>query len=49
MKKSLLDYMPKTKKILEERKNNPKPTIEDRVEALELVMLEQIMEELEDV
>jgi hypothetical protein len=47
-KKGLLDFMPKAKTLLESLKDNPKPTIEDRIEALELVMLEQLLEGLED-
>jgi hypothetical protein len=45
--KSFLKYLPKTKELLDKAKN--KPTIEDRVEALELAMLEQITGGLEDV
>lgn len=44
---NILDYMPNTKALIEEVKN--KPTIEDRVEALESIILEQLMEGLKDV
>ena len=47
MEKSILDYMPNTKALIENAKN--KPTIEQRVEALELAMLEQLMGDVEDV
>ena len=43
MKKSILDYMPKTKALMEETKNLP--TLEQRIEALEQLMLDQILAE----
>lgn len=46
MKKSILDYMPITKALMENAKN--KPTLEQRVEALETAMLEQILSEEEE-
>ena len=49
MKKGLIDYMPNTKKILEGNKNNPKPTLEERVEAVEQALLHQLLEVVEDV
>jgi hypothetical protein len=49
MSKTLLDYLPKSKALIDALKSVKKPSIEDRVEALELVMLEQILEGLEDV
>ena len=49
MKKNILDYFPKTKVLIEAAKDNKKPTIEERVEALEMAMLEQIMEGVQNV
>jgi hypothetical protein len=41
MIKTLLDFCPKTKEIIEKKKN--KPTTEERLAALEAAMLEQIL------
>jgi hypothetical protein len=43
----ILDYMPNTKALIEAAKNQP--SLEERIEALEQVMLEQILaEEVEE-
>ena len=47
--KNIMDYFPKTKALIEAKKETSKPSIEERVEALELAMLEQLMEGVEDV
>ena len=50
MKKNILDYyFPKTKALIKANKENKTPSLEERVEALELAMLEQLMEGLDDV
>lgn len=43
----LIDLFPETKKIIDSAE--PKPTIEERVEALETMILEQMLGGLEDV